>query len=42
MGYDTGIDIAQIVTISQAMETFLGYKLPGAMYQLWSENVAIV
>jgi hydroxymethylglutaryl-CoA lyase len=42
MGYETGIDLAQIVSISQEMETFLGYKLPGAMYRLWSENVAIV
>jgi hydroxymethylglutaryl-CoA lyase len=42
MGYETGIDIAKIVAISQEMEAFLGYQLQGAMYQLWNKNVAIV
>ncbi len=42
MGYQTGIDIAQIVAISQEMEAFLGYQLPSAMYKIWNKNVAIV
>ncbi len=34
VGYDTGLDISKIATISKDMEATLGYKLPGQLYQL--------
>ena len=34
MGYETGIDIHKIAAISREMETTLGLKLPGQLYQL--------
>ncbi|WP_350288910.1 hydroxymethylglutaryl-CoA lyase [uncultured Croceitalea sp.] len=34
MGYETGLDINKIASISREMEATLGYKLPGQLYQL--------
>jgi len=34
MGYETGLDIHKIAAISSELETMLGYKLPGQLYQL--------
>lgn len=34
MGFDTGIDIRKIANISLEMESFLGYRLPGAMHRI--------
>ncbi|WP_298487462.1 hydroxymethylglutaryl-CoA lyase [uncultured Maribacter sp.] len=38
MGYETGIDINKIAKISRELETTLGHKLPGQMYQLIDNN----
>ncbi|WP_350284607.1 hydroxymethylglutaryl-CoA lyase [uncultured Croceitalea sp.] len=34
MGYETGLDIGKIAEISMELETTLGHKLPGQLYQL--------
>lgn len=34
MGYETGLDVHKIAAISREMETTLGHKLPGQLYQL--------
>jgi hydroxymethylglutaryl-CoA lyase len=34
MGYETGIDIKKVSTVSKEMESILGEKLPGLMYAL--------
>jgi len=34
MGYETGLDIHKIAAISRELETTLGHKLPGQLYQL--------
>ncbi|MFP2995385.1 hydroxymethylglutaryl-CoA lyase [Spongiivirga sp. MCCC 1A20706] len=42
MGYETGINLSQIASISQEMDTFLGYKLPGQLYSLINdENIVL-
>ncbi len=38
MGWETGIDIAQVSQVSQEMATFLQTQLPGQMYQLWDRD----
>ncbi len=38
MGYETGLDINKIATISKEMEATLGHKLPGQLYQLVDNN----
>ncbi len=43
MGYETGIDIDKIAGISRELETILGYKLPGQLYQLLDkEGIAMI
>lgn len=38
MGYNTGIDIHQVASISQDMQQWLGTPLPGLMYGLVNQN----
>lgn len=38
MGYDTGLDLSAIATISQEMAEALGYQLPGQLYQLLQKS----
>lgn len=38
MGYETGIDIHKIAKISNELESTLGHKLPGQLYQLLGKD----
>lgn len=38
MGYETGINIQQLVNLSQEVQAFLTRQLPGQMYQLWNNK----
>jgi hydroxymethylglutaryl-CoA lyase len=38
MGFETGIDIAEVAAVSRDMEQMLGAKLPGLLYELAGRN----
>lgn len=38
MGYETGLNLDQIATISKELEDLLGHQLPGQLYQLLDKN----